>query len=531
MNTAGQPPSPAPSSPPSAAPPRAKLRQPRFQLVWLIPLLAAAIAGYLGYRTFMEQGPLLTLTFNSADGLQTGQTQLKYKAVALGTVESIDLSPDSSHVVVRVRMTEVGARFLTSHARFWVERPRFDLSDTAGIETIVSGPYIAVDPGAPGGNYQSGFTGLEQPPGVRSDEPGRTYTLIAADIGALKSGSPVFYRGAVAGEVLGYDFGGGLGPVKVSIFVSAPFDDLVRPDSRFWDTSGVALGVEGGVLQVQVQSLQAVLAGGVSFALPDSAQNEAASPSGTSFPLYASKEAADAAAYRTQVPFIAYFNSDVSGLTQGAPVTMLGLQVGNVTDVALQVDSATGTARVCVTMAVQPGRVLGAAQNATAGDVQAAAQRLVDHGLRAELGTESYVTGQKQIDLAFLPNAPAAQVTREGSALVLPAQDSGLDIIMANASDISTKLDKVPFQQIGEDLDKLLRTANGTVGGPQVKDTLTQLDQTLSTLNQNYGTDSDTQHQLSQVLSEAQATLQALSALTTELNAHPQSLIFGRSGQ
>ena len=116
---------------------------------------------------------------HSADGLAAGQTQLNYKAVALGTVESIDLAPDNSHVVVKVRMTEVGARFLTSHARFWVERPRFNLSDISGIETLVSGSYITVDPGAPGGDYQTDFTGLEEPPGVRSDEPGSTYTLTA----------------------------------------------------------------------------------------------------------------------------------------------------------------------------------------------------------------------------------------------------------------------------------------------------------------------------------------------------------------
>ncbi|MDE2179215.1 MAG: MCE family protein, partial [Xanthomonadaceae bacterium] len=144
-------------------PPRVRLRRQSFHVVWLVPIFAAIIAGYLGYRTIIEQGPLLTLTFANADGLAAGQTQVKYKAVALGTVESIDLARDNSHVIVKVRMNHVGERFLNSHARFWVERPRLNFSDISGFETIVSGAFISVDPGSKGGHYQSKFTGLEQP--------------------------------------------------------------------------------------------------------------------------------------------------------------------------------------------------------------------------------------------------------------------------------------------------------------------------------------------------------------------------------
>src|SRR3984957_6505994 len=145
-----------PAAPPAALPPPPPpppLPPPVFSLVWLIPVIAAIIAGYLGYRTLIEQGPLMTLTFDTAEGLAAGQTQVKYKAVALGTVESIDLSPDNGHVVVQVRMNHVGARFLTSNARFWVERPRFSLADLSALDTLVSGAYISVDPGAPGGSY------------------------------------------------------------------------------------------------------------------------------------------------------------------------------------------------------------------------------------------------------------------------------------------------------------------------------------------------------------------------------------------
>jgi paraquat-inducible protein B len=520
------------------SPPRAKLRRSRFQLVWLIPIIAAIIAGYLGYRTLMEQGPLLTLTFDAADGLEAGQTQVKYKAVALGTVESIDLAGDDSHVVVKVRMNNVGARFLNSHARYWVERPRLNPADIAGIETLLSGAYITVDPGKSGGRYQDSFTGLEQPPGVRSDEPGRTYTLMADSLGSINSGSPVFFRDVVAGEVLGYDIGNGLGPIKISVFIRAPFDDLVRPDSRFWNSSGLVVGTRGGVLQLQLQSVQALLAGGVTFSMPASAKDEAPSPADASFQLYASHQEADAAAYGTQIPLITYMTSDVSGLTPGAPVNVLGIQVGDITSVKLELDPVTGSMRVRVAMQVQPERVLQLPATATAQDQQAVLQRLVDRGLRAELGTASYVTGQKLIDLTMEPNAEPAQITREGDALVVPSRAGGLDATLASLSDISAKMDKIPFQQIGDNLNKLLVTANGTLGGPQMKQTLTQLNTTLQTanttlqgVNQGFGADSDFQRSLQQVLDQTNTALQAVTALSNYLNRHPQSLLVGRGGQ
>jgi len=175
-------------------PPQAQTRRPRFSVVWVIPIIAAILAAYLGYRTVAERGPLLTLTFDTASGLTSGQTQVQYKSVALGTVESVDLSNDNKHVIVRVRMNNVGARFLTDHARFWVVRPSFSVGNLSGLQTLVSGDYITVDPGLPGGQYRTSFTGLEEPPGIRSDVPGHTYVLKAPNIGSLGTGSPVFYR-------------------------------------------------------------------------------------------------------------------------------------------------------------------------------------------------------------------------------------------------------------------------------------------------------------------------------------------------
>jgi paraquat-inducible protein B len=531
MSEAQTPPPPAPP-----APPRAALRRRRFSFVWVIPLVALVIAGYLGYRTVLQQGPLLTLTFSTAEGLAAGQTQVKYKAVQLGTVESIDLSKDNQTVVVRVRMTHVGSRFLESHARFWVVRPRLTPGDLSGLDTLVSGAYIAVDPGGAGGRYQDRFVGLEQPPGVRSNEPGRTYVLTADNIGTLDTGSPVFYRDVQVGEVLGYSLGNGLGPVTVNVFVHAPWDDLVKARSHFYNSSGVTASLQGGGFHIEFQSLQAIISGGVTFELPPEADQDTPSPNGAVFPLYPSKDEAETAGYQTNVKIVAYFESSVAGLVKGAPVEILGIQIGQVTGVRLLVDPYKGTARVRVAMDLQPERVVGkAAFRAQNIDPATVMRNMAAAGVRVQLGTGSFVTGQKIITLAKVPGAGRAAVMMEGDALVLPSADGGLDATIANIADISGKLDKIPFEQIGKNLNRLLVTTNHTVASTNVQATLKALDATLqaatatlSSVNQDYGSDSDFQRNVQQLLNEANDTLRSIKQLSDYLDRHPQSLVFGR---
>ncbi|MGI4941013.1 MAG: intermembrane transport protein PqiB, partial [Janthinobacterium lividum] len=264
--------------------PQAQIRRRRFSLVWLIPLVAVGIAIYLGVQALNNRGPLITITFKTADGLTGGQTQVRHKAVALGTVEDIALSHDLSAVDVRVRLNAQGARIVTDRTRFWVVRPRFSSGNISGLETLVSGAFIAVDPGEPGGKPRTSFTGLEQPPGIQSDQPGRTYTLQAGSLGSLNEGTPVYYRDIPVGEVLGYDIGDGHGPVKVSIFVRDPFDKFVHPETRFWNASGLNVGLGPSGLHVEVQSLQAIISGAVTYDTPQEAWTTPPAADNTRFP-------------------------------------------------------------------------------------------------------------------------------------------------------------------------------------------------------------------------------------------------------
>ena len=556
----------APPAGPPAGVPEAHARPTRFSLIWLIPIIVLAIGAYLGWQTVSRQGPTITIEFDSADGLVSGQTQVKHKAVGLGTVEGIELSKDLQHVDVRVRMSSRSAPLLTSHAKFWVVRPRLSGLNVSGLETLVSGAFIAIDPGAPGGTPETQFRGLDAPPGVRSDEPGSTFTLTTGSIGSLGEGSPVFFRHVTVGEVLGYKMpADGRGPISVQVFIKRPYDQFLRKDTRFWDVSGINVAFNGGDLNVQLQSLQALISGGVAFGLPPRRRGSEAPEvkPGTVFDLYPSKEAADSAGYREHFEFVTYLHSSVKGLSVGSPVLMFGLQVGTVTDIGLKIDPNTGKAKVRVAMQIQPERVLPQSQVNDASMPQGT-QALVNNGMRAEVDSANLLTGASVISFVFVQDAKPAKIAMEDGAIVVPSQAGGLTGITDSLSSVSAKLAALPIEQIGDSLEGLLSNADGTIGSPQVKQSLVELNRTMANLEQvsaqankgltpllrrlpaiadqlqktlartnaalaSYGGDSDFHSNLRQTLNELNGTLRSVRSLTDYLKRHPSSLIFGRS--
>ena len=438
-------------------------RKTAFSFVWILPIIAAVIGAYLAITTLSQRGPEIVLTFKSADGLTAGQTKVKHKAVDLGTVTGIRLSDDMSHVTVRVRMTSEADPYLTDHARFWVVRPRLSANSVSGLETLLSGAYIEMDPGEKGGARKTAFTGLENPPGVRSDEPGTTFLLDTPRIGSLGSGSPVFYRDIVVGEVLGYHLPEGNGPISVNVFVRAPYDKWVRTGTRFWNASGLDVQLGGQGIHVELESFQAVLSGGVAFSTPEDSRTTPVAKQDTTFELFTNEDAADSAGFKQRVPFVLYYESSVAGLGVGSPVQVYGLTIGNVKDVRLELDPVNAHARVRVAIEIQPERLteIGGDPNENPLDV---AQRLVDHGMRGELSTISYLTGQLAVSFEFPSDVPPAKVSREGDAVVLPTMGGGLSGITDSLSSIANKLDSVPFASIGSNLSSLTASLSAAVG-------------------------------------------------------------------
>lgn len=548
-------------------PPAARSRRPRIPLVWLVPVVAIAIAGFLGWRTFSQEGELVTLTFETASGLTAGVTQVRHKSVALGTVRDVRLSKDMSHVIVHVRMTRDATPILTDHAQFWVVRPRLSAGYVQGLETLVSGAYIDVDPGPPGGKPHTEFKGLEAPPAARSDEPGHTYVLTADRVGALGPGSPVLYRDLSVGDVLSYDVGAADLPATLHIFVRAPFDRYVHVNSRFWKEAGVTInyGVQG--LHVELESLQAALSGGITFDTPREALNTPIAGNNAGFTLFADREQAIEAGYGLRVPLLAYFQSSVAGLGPGSPVDLFGLDIGRVT--AVTPDIAGDRPQVEVAMEIQPERAFPDAQSSWRDPVQVF-RHLVASGMRAELSTRNFITGQEAVSFEFAPGAATVDIGRQGDAIVVPSQPGGAAGLVDAVSAVAAQLSQVPFGQIAGNLNQLLASANQTLGGPDMRSAIRSLSATLQDLQKlvretnsgltpalqrlpaisdqlqqamthanellagaggSYGANSDFHRDLEQLMEQASDAARSVRMLADFLNRHPEALVRGRANE
>src|SRR5229473_5944776 len=310
----------------------------RVSIIWLLPLIAALAAGWLGWRTLQERGPIITISFASVEGLEAGKTKIKHNDVELGVIESLEPSSDLSHVIATARMRKFAGAHLAEGTRFWIVRPRFSVEGISGLSTLVSGAYVELDPGK--GAMTRRFTALEDPPVITANEPGVTYTLHATRLGSIAQSDPVYYRGLKVGQVLGHDLSDTDGSVTVRIFVRAPHNKLVRQGTRFWKASGVTVTAGSEGLKLQSESLLTLLSGGIEFGVPTGSDLFEFSTPDTSFTLYDDASAAHDAIYTRTVRFLLHFPGAVENLAPGAQVRMQGMRIGQVGDVHMEFDAA-----------------------------------------------------------------------------------------------------------------------------------------------------------------------------------------------
>ena len=470
------------NAPPPTAAHATVRRSRRVSVMWVIPLLAVAIGGWLAWDTLSKEGPTITLSFENAEGLQAGQSQLKFKDIVLGTVHSLDLTPDHARVLVTVATTKQAEPLLTDTTIFWVVKPRLFAGTLEGLSTLASGSYIGMLPSQTKGKPQRAFLGREDPPVLQADVPGRTFDLKAAHVGSISLGSPIFFRSLNVGTVLGWDIGDMVESVTIHAFIRAPYDQYVHDQTRFWDTSGFSLKLGATGVELQIESLRALLLGGIAFDSPTTAAIGEASAAGHVFPLFASQDAAKAASYTRSIPLVSYFTGSVRGLGAGSEVTMHGLMVGHVTSVALAYDRATNAIVVPVKFEVQPERIAGLGTQIYKTHAEAL-DAVVKQGLRAALQSASLITGQQEVALDFVPDAPPATVRMEGTNFVMPTTEGGgFAGLQASATSLLDKVNTIPFDAIGKNLNGILAAANNVANGAPMRQTLTELSATITNI-------------------------------------------------
>jgi paraquat-inducible protein B len=528
-------------------------------LVWLIPLIALLIGGWLAYKSYAERGPTIQIRFTTAAGLVAGKTEVRFKDVAMGKVSTIDVTEDLSHVVVTAALTAGTERYLTAKTRFWVARPQITATRVSGLDTLLSGAYIAMDP-VIDGEPERDFVGLAEEPLVTTSQRGRRFTLRAPTLGSLNAGSPVYYRDIPVGQVIGYDLDdGGGGGVDVRVFVMAPHETLVNTNTRFWNVSGIDFSLSADGFKLDTQSMLSVLIGGVAFDTPDTLEADGqTAPPDHLFPLYPSREEAHERTYLKRKRYLLYFDGSVRGLSVGAPVELRGIRIGRVLDIQLQIDVAKTQFQIPVLVEVEPERI-GIVGDATNLDPDHAVDRLVERGLRAQLTSGNLLTGQLYVNLDLYPDAQPQTVGRGGEYEILPTVPATLAGLTAKVNAILDKLERLPLDRLGEDLEatvarvralaeapevigslraleETLKTIGGTVTGidrdvvPRLTATLEQASSTLKSAQGLVAPNSATAVDLRGLLQEMSAAARSVRGLTDYLERHPEALLKGKGG-
>lgn len=508
-------------------------------LVWLIPIVAALVGISLVVKAVLSQGPTITISFVSAEGLEAGKTKVKFKDVDIGVIKAITLSPDRRRVITTVDLSKEAESFAVADSRFWVVKPRVAASGVTGLGTLLSGAYIGVDAGKSKETRKS-FTGLDVPPVVTADVPGRMFTLLADDLGSLDVGSLIYYRRIQAGQVTGYNLDEEGRGVVLRIFVNAPYDKFVTTNTRFWHASGVDIQLDAGGFKVNTQSLATVIAGGIAFQEPPESERAGVAPANAVFPLVADQSQAMKQVDGQAQTLVVYFNQQsLRGLTPGAPVDFRGVILGEVKSIGVEYDRVRKDFRMPVIVQIYPERLRG--KRFRVDSEPAFLEGLVRRGLRAQLRTGSFLTGQLYVALDFFPKAPAVTFDASKRPLELPTLPGSLDELQTAVAEIVNKVKKIPFDEIGNNANETLVTLDATLKrmdglikqvdgelAPEARAALVEARKAMGSAADTLAVDNPLQQDLRNTLSELSKAAQSLRVLTEYLERHPESLLRGK---
>jgi paraquat-inducible protein B len=532
-----------PTSEPGTPLPKPEVRTGRrwsLSLIWLVPAVAALAGFVLVLRAWLASGPVITIRFDSAEGLEAGATEVRYKDVVVGKVKRIRLSDDHEHVLVKVELSNDAADLAVEDTQFWIVRPRIGLGGVSGLSTLLSGAYIGVDLGR-SKEDRSEFDGLEVPPAVTTDQKGRRYILEAADLGSLDIGSPLYFRREQVGRVVAHKLRADGQGVTLEIFVDSPYDRFVTRNARFWNASGVDVTANASGFKLDTQSLASVVAGGIAFQAPGGEPVGAVVAENAHFALFDDRNAAMAPPDGVAMNVRMRFNQSMRGLAIGAPIDFRGVVLGNVTASALDYDTDARKLFAVIDARIYPERLgqLFERQIKKAGDEDRAAvdffTRMIGYGLRAQMRPGNLLTGQLYISLDFDRKATKVKVDRNARPFELPTVTGGLEEIQQQIADIVNKIDQIPFDEIGNNLnstlksaDSLLKQLDGEVT-PEARQLIREARAAVEAANRNMlSSGSPLQRNAQDTLASVERMARSLRELADYLKRHPQSLVFGK---
>lgn len=254
-----------PTALPAASPLNA-ITRPKISAIWLVPILSAIIGGYFVFIRLQTIGPAITVTFQKGDGLQPGETTVRYRGVQVGTIRTVELTPDGQKVEVKARLGRSASQLAREGSLFWIVRPEVSAGGLRGLQTIVSGSYIEVQPG--NGKAQTKFTGSDDAPLAEPLLHGLELVLTSPHVATLNAGAPVYHRGLEVGSVETLALNDDATAVNIHVRIDRRYAGLVRENSVFWNAGGLDVTLKLFGINVSAESVRALVVGGIAFATP-----------------------------------------------------------------------------------------------------------------------------------------------------------------------------------------------------------------------------------------------------------------------
>lgn len=523
--------------------------------VWFVPLIAILIGLWMVIHSFSERGPMITLNAENADGIKSG-TKITARNVQLGEVQSIELSQDASHAVLKARMSPDAERVLGKDTKFWVVKPRIGRDGISGLNTVLSGAYIEMLPDTHGDGTGRTYSILDQPPIASTDAGGLSIHLDSDNGNYLSEGDPVIFQGFTVGRVQAAHFDTKERKVHYDLYIYKEYASTVTTNTHFWVTSGVNFGVNAEGLNLKLGSLETLLSGGVTFGVNNGVDPGKQVKPDTHFQLFPDQDEAEQNSFNQYKEYVLLLDDSIWGLTPGAPVQYRGVRVGTVVAMPWHINKLAANNldnfRIPVLIRIEPQRLQPVV---TDKDMQHWTKLLDDwqkRGMRASLASANMFTGALVINLTFADQAEAekskpAVKTFEGVPVFPSMKGGSYSEITTRIATLLDKVNDLDFQSTMSGVNKtlnnsgeLLQRLDATTQGinellkdpetrkmpADARNTLKQVNKTLQGFNpqsQAYGELQGTIKQLQQLLRNMQPAVRSISA-------KPNALIFNRSG-
>lgn len=521
--------------------------QTRLSPIWIVPIVAMIIGLWLVYDNYTSRGTLVTLTMDSAEGIEAGNTLIRSRSVEIGIVQSVRLSEDLSHAVMTARIQPEAEDMLREDSRFWVVKPRIGREGISGLGTVLSGAYIQLEPGR-SETTQREFEVSDTPPVAPAGQSGLQISLISQLGNSLRIGDPVSYQGYTVGRVEDTRFDPESRTMHHQVFIEGPYAQLVTDSTRFWASSGVDFRLDANGVRVNVGSLEALLGGGVTFGVPEDLPMGRPVEANASFSLYADEDTAREGTFNRYLEYVLLVDETVRGLSKGAPVEFRGVRMGTVAAVpwnftAPQPDSRARFA-IPVLIRIEPQRLGIENTDIDLEEWEARFKRMFSLGLRASLKSGSLLTGALFVDLNFQRD-PADEYIAEtfSDRDVFPTVAGGFAQIQAQVTSLLEKLNSLDvepllvgldrnlqasesmlneFREVSTSLNQLLNDPETQALGSNLNATLEELRSTL----QGVSPSSPAYQELTTAIERLDRLMRDLQPLTRTLNENPRALLF-----